>query len=92
MTKPEAQAFRRYGTEYYYGDRDKAADVAKHGAAMTEHGAIRAAIVRVFLGEYAKATIVDRWTGVALYHVVRAAGGIHVRYGSGVEFKQSVSA
>ena len=78
---------RPFATHYYHNARDGAAAFTGYGAAKTEEGAIRAAVVRVFLGQYAKAVIHDRVTGVALYNVVIGAGGIRVQYGSGVPFK-----
>jgi hypothetical protein len=79
---------RAYATHYFTLASDRMADAVSRGAASSEQGAIRAAIVRVFLGQYQKAIIVDRHTGVALYHVRPGAGGLQVRYGSGIDFKE----
>jgi hypothetical protein len=79
---------RPFATHYYTLANDHLPDVVSHGAAATEQGAIRAAIVRIFMGQYQKAVIFDRYTGVAVYHIRPGAGGLSVRYGSGVDFKQ----
>ena len=79
---------RPYTTLYYHGPNDEYAAHATHGACASEQGAIRASIVRVFLGQYTKAVIYDRTTGVAIYNVKRASGGLRVDYGSGVSFKE----
>jgi hypothetical protein len=78
---------RPYVTHYYAGVNDGAAAYKSYGAAASEQGAIRAAIVRVFLGQWAKAVVHDRATGVALYNIRVGVGGIRVQYGSGVPFK-----
>ncbi len=78
---------RPYATHYFYNPVDSTADTVSHGASASEEGALRACIVRVFLGQYAKAVIHDRSTGVPVYTVRRGAGGIRVSYGSGVDFK-----
>jgi len=86
--KGNAEIKRRYATHYFTLATDRVADVVSHGAASSEQGAIRAAIVRVFLGQYQKAIVVDRETGVALYNIRPGAGGLQVRYGSGIDFAQ----
>lgn len=87
-TKADPTIARPYATHYFTLASDRVADVVSHGAASTEQGAIRAAIVRVFLGQYQKAIIFDRFTGVAVYHIRPGAGGLQVRYGSGIDFKE----
>jgi len=84
----DAAIKRPYATHYFTLAADKVADVVSHGAAASEQGAIRAAIVRVFMGQYQKAIIFDRFTGVAVYHIRPGAGGLQVRYGSGIDFKE----
>lgn len=79
---------RPYATRYYRTASDHELQRVGHGAALTEEGAIRGAVVRVFIGQYAKAIIFDRATGVPMYHVLNVAGGIRIRYGSGIEYKQ----
>jgi hypothetical protein len=89
MTKNADAAIKRpYATHYFTLATDRVADVVSHGAAATEQGAIRASIVRVFMGQYQKAIVFDRHTGVALYNIRPGAGGLQVRYGSGIDFKQ----
>ena len=44
--------------------------------------------VRLFMGQYQKAIIFDRYTGVAVYNIRPGAGGLQVRYGSGIDFKE----
>lgn len=78
---------RPFATHYYSSAGDHEPSFTSCGAAKTEEGAIRATVVRVFIGQYAKAIIHDRVTGVALYHVLTGAGGLRIRYGSGVQFK-----
>jgi len=84
----DAAIKRPYATHYFTLASDRVADVVSHGAASTEQGAIRGAIVRVFMGQYQKAIIYDRYTGVAVYHIRPGAGGLQVRYGSGIDFKE----
>lgn len=79
---------RPYSTHYFTLRTDTEAHVVSHGASSSEQGAIRAAIVRVFLGQFQKAVIFDRHRDVALYNIRPGAGGLQVRYGSGVDFAQ----
>lgn len=87
-SKPDAEIKRPFATHYFTLASDRVADVVSQGAASSEQGAIRAAIVRVFMGQYQKAVIFDRYTGVAVYHIRPGAGGLQVRYGSGIDFKE----
>lgn len=82
-----AEIRRPFATHYFHSANDRAPAHCSRGAASTEEGAIRATIVRVFLGQYGKAIIYDRRTGVALYNVRPGPSGLQVRYGSGIEFK-----
>lgn len=88
MQKADKAIVRPYATHYFTLANDREADTVSRGAAATEEGAIRAALVRVFLGQYQKAVIVDRYTGVAVYHIRPGAGGLLVRFGAGIDFKQ----
>jgi hypothetical protein len=90
--KPKKEIKRPYSTHYFNDENDKTPDAVSHGACSSEEGAIRASIVRVFMGQYRKCIIIDRFTGVALYNLRVGAGGIQVRYGSGVEFKKYAAA
>lgn len=87
MAKAEKEIIRPYSTHYFTLANDREADTVSRGAASTEEGAIRAAIVRVFMGQFQKAVIYNRHTGVALYHVRPGAGGIQVRFGAGIDFR-----
>ena len=78
---------RPFSTHYYRGAGDREPEAVSHGACASEEGAIRATVVRVFMGQYQKAIIHDRRTGVAIYNVRQGPGGIQVRYGSGIDFK-----
>lgn len=84
---PDKRIIRPFATHYYAGANDKLAAVSSQGAASTEAGAVRAALVRCFLGQYAKALIVDRFTGVVVCNVHRAGHGFRLSLGSGVPFK-----
>jgi hypothetical protein len=75
-TKPRAA--RPYKTLYYGTARG--GEHSAHGASASEKGAIRAAVVRVFEEEHARAEIHDN--GVLIYTVRRVARGIVVDYGS----------
>jgi hypothetical protein len=78
---------RPFATHYFSSVGDKDAATVSKGAASTEQGAIRASIVRIFMGQYAKAVIVDRETGVPLYNVRPGPQGLQIRYGDGVAYK-----
>jgi len=78
---------RPFATHYYRFPTDTGPELVSQGAAKTEEGAIRATVVRVFVGQYAKAIIYDRDSGSAMYHVITGPGGLRVRYGSGVQYK-----
>jgi hypothetical protein len=88
VAKADKEIIRPYSTHYFTLANDREADLVSRGAASTEEGAIRAAIVRVFMGQFQKAVIYNRHTGVAVYHIRPGAGGISVRFGAGIDFKQ----
>jgi hypothetical protein len=88
MPKVDKEIKRPYATHYFTLANDREADTVSRGAAASEEGAIRAALVRVFLGQYQKAVIFNRHTGVAVYHIRPGAGGLVVRFGAGIDFKQ----
>lgn len=79
---------RRFATRYYLNQRETANDFATHGAASSEHGAIRAAVVRIFLGQYAKCVVVDRLTNTEMYQLQRGPKGLETRYAKDVSFKE----
>ncbi len=55
---------------------------SRSGAAASETGAVRAAVVRVFVQEYEKAVIIDRRTGAVIYTVKRTTTGVKLSYGN----------
>lgn len=79
---------RRYATRYYHNRTDDPLAVASQGAATSEKGAIRAAVVRIFLGQHGKCVVVDRVTGQSLYTLQRGARGLETKYAEGVAFKE----
>jgi hypothetical protein len=78
---------RPFATHYFTSVGDKDPTAVSKGAASTEQGAIRASIVRIFMGQYAKAVIIDRESGVPLYNVRPGPQGLQIRYGDGVAYK-----
>lgn len=68
---------RPYTTQYFAGN----ALVASQGAASSPEGAVRATVVRIFLGQYSKAVVVDRRSGAALYTVKINGRQLQVLYG-----------
>lgn len=79
MSKP---IIRRYATHYYNGVHDSSPKaISSHGAAASEQGAIRATVVRIFLGQYAKAIVVDRELDVPIYTIRLTSSGLQVTYG-----------
>lgn len=86
-TTTKAAPFKRpYATHYFHTKED--AMLAAQGAAATEHGAIRAAAVRIFLGQHGMCTVIDRYTGSIMYRLHRGAGGLQIKYHEGVAYKQ----
>lgn len=78
---------RPFATHYFTNPNDTKAAEISHGACSTEQGAIRASVVRLFLGQYGRCQIVDRESGAVIYTVKRNMHGLHIRYGSDVPFK-----
>ncbi len=72
---------RPYSTSYFSTAEAKEADITSHGAASSDKGAIRASVVRIFMGEYRKALVHDRRTGDLLYTIRLDQGGLKVFYG-----------
>ena len=83
--KPSAAGERPYATYYYASVKDQADDFLRQGHAKSEEGAIRAAVVRVFLGQAQCATICEN--GVVIYTVVRQRTTLTVHYGRAVGTK-----
>lgn len=85
---PSKALKRPYATHYFNSTRDVSAAFTSTGAAASEQGAIRASVVRLFLGQYEKCIIYDRYTGVPIYNLKRKpGGGFSIGFGSGVGFK-----
>lgn len=72
---------RPYATHYYGDHADKLPSYISHGACSTEQGAIRATVVRIFMGEYGKAVVVDRELEIPIYTIKLTEAGLQVRYG-----------
>lgn len=74
----------------YYGDdpRRGGFQVAAQGFAATEKGAIRASVVRIFMGEHSICTIYDRRDGTLVYTVRLTTEGLKVHYGQAPESAQ----
>lgn len=78
-----AMSLKRPFATHYYSDVGAAQpSYSSYGAAKTEKGAIRAAVPRIFMGEYQKATVVDRETGLVIYTVVFGPKGLQINYGT----------
>jgi hypothetical protein len=76
---------RRYATHYFTGIADGLPSYVSHGAASSEQGAIRATVVRIFLGQYGKAVVIDRELNVPIYTIKLTAQGLRVHYGREAE-------
>ena len=86
MPKVDKEIKRPYSTHYYTLANDREADTVSRGASSTEQGAVRAAMVRIFCGQYQKAVIFDRYTGRAILNIRPGPAGIQLRAGSGVDW------
>lgn len=74
---------RPYKTFYF--DSDRGGGWSTRGASVTEKGAIRASVVRVFEGEHRRAEIYEPATSgldVLIYTVRHTSGGLRIDYGS----------
>lgn len=78
--KPEPLK-RPYATHYYTLSGDRGPAFTAHGACSSEQGAIRATVVRIFMGEYQKAVVVDRELDITIYTIKLSAAGLQVSYG-----------
>lgn len=65
---------RPFRTEYYLGKIP-----ASCGHSASEKGAIRGAVVRIFMKQYDNARVL--YDGVVLFNIRTGATGIQVRYG-----------
>ena len=75
---PPAPLPRPYGTRYYKDAHDAQAAWSSCGAAKTEAGAVRAAVLRLFTHQCAKALIFDRRTGAVLRWLHPSPEGLRV--------------
>lgn len=67
---------RPYRTEYYLNDDEVPTSL---GHSASEKGAIRGAVVRIFMKQYDNARVSR--DGVLLFNIRTGATGIQVRYG-----------
>lgn len=83
--KPADKPIKRpYATHYYSDAHSSIADFSSQGAASTDHGAVRATVVRIFMGQWAKAVIQDRRDGTTVYTITLGAQGLKIHYGAAV--------
>lgn len=68
---------RPFQTYYYRSCTDKPGDWSRIGRAATDVGAVRASVVRLLTGQYAKA-VVHREDGVTMYTLIRKARRIEI--------------
>jgi hypothetical protein len=68
---------RPFQTYYYRSCADKPGDWSRIGRAASPEGVIRASVVRLVTGQYAKA-VVHREDGVTLYTLTRKARKIDI--------------
>jgi hypothetical protein len=81
MSKREATKKKRpYTTFYCNSPHDTQRMYVTQGHSVSEKGAIRGSVVRIFMREHAKAFIV--FEGVLIYTVKSGTEGIKVSYGS----------
>lgn len=73
---------RPYATHYYSSTGDREPSFSSQGAAGSDYGAIRATVVRIFMGQYAKALIHDRRDGTLLYTIKYDSTGLKIHYGA----------
>lgn len=85
MSKNDKPIKRPYATMYYSGTSGREPALISQGFAATDRGAIRASVVRIFMGEYNKAVIYDRVQEVPIYTVKIGAHGLQVHYGLATE-------
>jgi hypothetical protein len=68
---------RPYRTEYFLDS--SATEPTSYGHSCSEQGAVRGAVVRIFMHQYSHAKVSQH--GVPLFTIRRSATGIQVRYG-----------
>jgi hypothetical protein len=70
---------RPYTNLYYANPTDPPTQWVSHGHASSERGAIRASVVRVFVGQYAMTRVYC--DGALLYTIHHNARGMRISYG-----------
>jgi hypothetical protein len=76
-----ATAFKRPFATYYYGDDTTDEDAYAHsGSSKSEEGAVRAAVFRLIIGQYALARLYSRDTGALLREIAFTPEGHLVAY------------
>lgn len=70
---------RRFAT-HYYADQNTHRAYISQGAATSPEGAVRATVVRVFMGQYGSAVIFDRVLEAALITIKRGPHGLQAHY------------
>lgn len=78
---------RPFRTHYFKAAASGSPD--SQGYSKTERGAIRGAVVRIFVGEYTLARIYDE-DGVLVYTIFVGSKGLQVGYGSAVSIPRSL--
>lgn len=78
----EKAILRPYATHHYTDGHVPLPASVSQGAASTPGGAVCANVVRIFMGEHAKAVIHDRSDGMVIYTLQLAADGLKVHCGS----------
>lgn len=78
----KVKVFKRpYATMYYADAKATVPGLVSQGFCSSDRGAIRASVVRIFMGEYKKAVIYDRKLGIPVYTVQLGKGGLQAHYG-----------
>lgn len=74
---------RPYATHYFTDALARDTAWTSQGFSASDRGAIRASVVRIFMGEYGKALVYDRENGALVYTIKVGASGLQIHYGSG---------
>lgn len=79
--QPRKGTLKRPFTTHYYGASPWGDRPDSQGHAASDKGAIRAAVVRIFLEEHNEAVVYDRRTGAVAYTIRVVNGALRVHYG-----------
>ncbi len=82
MSKKEKTIKRPYKNLYYTDLHAIEYAYVSQGNCATEDNAKRAAIIQVYMRNFVRASIIDRYTGVVILTLVRTNNGIVEYYGS----------